>query len=173
MTQWFQLLCLSHSGFVDSGHYITDNVQEVNYCINIPSSRIFRCYLNLQRQQCEEEANLFPGKIRRITRIKPGIMKKTVLEGMCLKNWDMSGWRSIIPPQNNPPLPITYHQTNTKTMQTLPSYNIHSILYGNEGASSQYSDTEHYVTDVIIRELLDSIFNKLPAFIHQLEIQTY
>lgn len=174
MTQRFQLLCLSHSGIVDSGHYNMDNVQEVNYCINIPSSGIFRCYLNLQRWQCEEEANIFPGKIRRITRIiKPGIMKKLF--------WRVCAWKigTCLVEDQSYHHRITHHfllliiRLIQRPCKPYPHAIIHAILYGNEGGSSQYSDTDHYVTDIIIGELLDSIFNKLPAFIHQLEIQTY
>jgi hypothetical protein len=32
-------------------------------------------------------------------------------------------WLKIKAPQSTPPLPITYHQTNIKAMQTMPSCN--------------------------------------------------
>jgi hypothetical protein len=47
---------------------------------------------------------------------------------------------------------------------------IYSIWYGNECASSLGSDVDFYV---IIRELLDSVFNIFPVFMQQWGNQMY
>jgi hypothetical protein len=47
---------------------------------------------------------------------------------------------------------------------------VHSVCYVSEVASSSDGDVDRYV---IIRKLVDAVFNMLPVFIRQWEVQIY